>query len=459
MLPRPPGAPPRDESGFTLVEVIVSIVLIGIVMTSLVTFFVSSVTAVNNLASRQLGAQLADDASERVRALKSTQLVTGRDHQSVDAQWDSAVPAVAGYLSGTTRVWDGTAAYPSGATATLPTSPTQAIVVGGLTYWQNWYVGTCWQPKVSSGEVTCAATGTVRFFRVVVAVTWQDKHCAASTCAYVTSTLVNSASTDPVFNPNNTATAPLATNPGSQAGDVTVPASLQLGSTGGTPPVTWSGSGQPDGMTIASSGLITGRPTTAGTFLVTAVVTDHNGAADTITFTWTVNALPELTAPAALSSALGTAVATSIPLTGGTGPVTWAATGLPAGLAINAGTGAITGTPTTLGAYQTTVTVTDASAKAATATFTWTVPALSVLTPAAQTSAHNAAITPLQVTAAGGRSPYTWAATGLPPGLSIDSAGKISGTPTTAGSYAVTVTVTDADKTLASTDSFLWTVS
>jgi len=50
-----------------------------------------------------------------------------------------------------------------------------------------------------------------------------------------------------------------------------------------------------------------------------------------------------------------------------------------------------------------------------------------------------------QPQALGGTLPYTWSATGLAPGLSIDTAsGAISGVPTSAGSYTVTVTVTDS---------------
>ncbi|MFF3941554.1 M4 family metallopeptidase [Streptomyces phaeofaciens] len=53
----------------------------------------------------------------------------------------------------------------------------------------------------------------------------------------------------------------------------------------------------------------------------------------------------------------------------------------------------------------------------------------------------------------------TYAATGLPTGLSISgSTGLISGTPTTAGSYSTTVTVTDSTGATG-TASFTWTVS
>src|SRR5690606_4401597 len=47
--------------------------------------------------------------------------------------------------------------------------------------------------------------------------------------------------------------------------------------------------------------------------------------------------------------------------------------------------------------------------------------------------------------AAGGTAPYSWTAVGLPEGLSLDAAsGQITGTPTTAGTADVAVTVLDA---------------
>jgi hypothetical protein len=61
-------------------------------------------------------------------------------------------------------------------------------------------------------------------------------------------------------------------------------------------------------------------------------------------------------------------------LTGGTGPFTWAATGLPDGITIDPATGVITGAATTAApAAPVTVTVTDVHGKTAATTFQWTV--------------------------------------------------------------------------------------
>jgi hypothetical protein len=78
-------------------------------------------------------------------------------------------------------------------------------------------------------------------------------------------------------------------------------------------------------------------------------------------------------------------------------------------------------------------------------TISYTVPALAVTTTslpgATLGSAYSAALA-----ATGGTPPYTWSVTAgsLPPGLSLSSAGTISGTPAVAGTYPVTVQAADS---------------
>lgn len=63
----------------------------------------------------------------------------------------------------------------------------------------------------------------------------------------------------------------------------------------------------------------------------------------------------------------------------------------------------------------------------------------------------------LTLSASGGTGSYTWSATGLPSGIVISSGGVISGTPTTAGSFTVTVTATSGSS--SGTASFALTIS
>lgn len=77
--------------------------------------------------------------------------------------------------------------------------------------------------------------------------------------------------------------------------------------------------------------------------------------------------------------------------------------------------------------------------------FTFTVfGALTIINGVPTQATQNQPITPFQFTAAGGTTPYTWSATGLPDGLSLSSSGLLTGTPVTAGTFNITITVSDA---------------
>ena len=82
------------------------------------------------------------------------------------------------------------------------------------------------------------------------------------------------------------------TNPGSQTATVGTAASLQVhasdSAAGQT--LTYSAAGLPAGLSINSAtGLISGTPTTAGTYSVTVTATDTTRASGSAAFTWTVS--------------------------------------------------------------------------------------------------------------------------------------------------------------------------
>ncbi|GAA0388019.1 M4 family metallopeptidase [Streptomyces luteireticuli] len=80
-----------------------------------------------------------------------------------------------------------------------------------------------------------------------------------------------------------------------------------------------------------------------------------------------------VTSPGDQTSVVNQAVSLQVKASGTTGSLTWSASGLPAGLTINSSTGLISGTPTTTGTSNVTVTVKDGSGKTASASFKWTV--------------------------------------------------------------------------------------
>jgi hypothetical protein len=82
------------------------------------------------------------------------------------------------------------------------------------------------------------------------------------------------------------------TSPGSQSGTVgTAISALQIHATDSASGQTlsYSAAGLPPGLSISSSGLISGTPSASGTFTVTVTATDSTGASGAASFTWTIS--------------------------------------------------------------------------------------------------------------------------------------------------------------------------
>ncbi len=204
------------DGGFTLIETVVSLALIGTVMAALVPFLTGGLRSAHTQRDRQVAVQLANGAMERVRALARAGLLEGRSRPAVLGQWAQAPEAVrTAYASAMLCDWDRklssepAAACDSTATADatapgvqapLPTTPVEATVAG-VRYLQNWYVGRCWQPAGANAPCGSSAGGveSLLYMRVIVAVTWSHRDCPGAACVYRTTTLVSQAA-DPVFN-------------------------------------------------------------------------------------------------------------------------------------------------------------------------------------------------------------------------------------------------------------------
>ncbi|WP_433372608.1 putative Ig domain-containing protein [Streptosporangium sp. CA-115845] len=246
--------------------------------------------------------------------------------------------------------------------------------------------------------------------------------------------------------------APAFTFAAPPAGEVGAAYSVPLTMSGGTAPYAWSVSAGslPPGLTLnTSTGLLSGTPTSGGSYSFTAQVTDASNVSATRAVTLVVAAAPVLTFAAPPNGEVSIPYSVPLTVTGGTAPYVWSvsAGSLPPGLTLNTSTGLLSGTPTAGGAYSFSVKVLDAMNQSSTRTVSLTIAALPTFTfttpPAGQVGVSYS----VPLTVSGGTAPYVWSvsAGSLPPGLTLNtSTGLLSGTPTTTGSYPVTFQVVDA---------------
>src|SRR4029077_2511130 len=89
----------------------------------------------------------------------------------------------------------------------------------------------------------------------------------------------------------STANTITVTNPGSESWTVGTAASLQISASDSASgqTLTYSATGLPAGLSISSSGLISGTPTAAGTGSTTVSAKDSTGASGSATFSWPVS--------------------------------------------------------------------------------------------------------------------------------------------------------------------------
>ena len=222
---------------------------------------------------------------------------------------------------------------------------------------------------------------------------------------------------------------------------------------GGTTPYTFtlSSGTLPAGLSLSTSGIISGTPTTAATSTFAVRVRDFGNPKETATATLsiTIGAGLSITTTSLPGGVQGTAYSASVAATGGISPYTFSITtgSLPSGLTMSSG-GAISGTPTGSGTSSFTVQAKDSSTppQTATANLSITIAGDLKITTASLPNGVVGSSYSATVTVSGGTTPYTFSLSSgnLPAGLSLSSSGAISGTPSATGTSTFNVQVQDS---------------
>ena len=264
----------------------------------------------------------------------------------------------------------------------------------------------------------------------------------------------------------STGICPIITfTPAPPNGTVGVLYSQVLTPSGGTGPYTFAvtlGS-LPPGLTLTTGGTLAGTPTVAGSYLPVIRVTDANGCYSDhhtpITIVTGVTPPPRVCptitlAPSALpSGVINIAYSQAIVASGSPAtPYVYAvsAGALPPGITLTP-SGTLAGTPTTAQSSTFTITATDTNGCPGSRQYTLNVtsggvcPAITVspLPPPGSVGVAYAQV----LTPGGGAAPYTFSVPSgaLPPGLTLSSGGTLSGTPSTAGTFAAVLRATDTN--------------
>ncbi|HVP00135.1 MAG TPA: Ig domain-containing protein [Bryobacteraceae bacterium] len=228
----------------------------------------------------------------------------------------------------------------------------------------------------------------------------------------------------------------------------------QVSATGGLPPYYFSIVGNlPPGLSL-SGNTIQGDPTATGTFSFTLYVSDYTETTVYQALSITINGALAITTTSIPVGFQGVAYpATTINGVGGNPPYLWSLGTVRDGLTINGSTGVLSGTPTSAGQFTLNITLSDSTGGQVVRGFTLNVlQPLKILTSSLPNGTVGTVYPTQTLSGSGGQPPYTWSIPPamLPPGLTLNAAqGTIAGTPTTVGSYPLTVTLKDSQSNTA----------
>lgn len=228
----------------------------------------------------------------------------------------------------------------------------------------------------------------------------------------------------------------------------------QLTATGGSGTYAWSvlSGSLPPGVSLSTSGLLSGSPTSFGTFNATLQATSGNqSVSKTLQFVIAPPAVAVLMPLPLPNGTQGLSYSYQFQASGGTGIYSWALTSgaWPAGITMSS-TGAVSGTPTAIGTFTVTVRVTSGSQTATQALqLVVAAPTLSIATGATLPGGMTGSGYSQHLTAIGGVGGYAWTllSGSLPPGLLLSPNGVLSGTPSLDGSFSFTAQVTSGSQT------------
>jgi LruC domain-containing protein len=212
----------------------------------------------------------------------------------------------------------------------------------------------------------------------------------------------------------------------------------------GSGPVDLNVNNLPDGLSFdTETSIISGSPTAAGVYSITLTAT-NSGGTTTETLVLTVGTPPTITSPFTASGTAGDQFSTYTFTASGSSQISYAVSNLPQGLSFDPVSRTINGTPLYPGVTEVLLTATNAYGNDAKTLIITIAEGLQAPVITSPLTAAGTVDFPFSYTiTATGSQPMTFSANDLPAGLSI-SGNTISGIPTVAGDFSVTITAANA---------------